>query len=57
MGIDRDLFSDIIRRYMESGDNRPDTLDDQLNALKSIGFSSVDCYYKYGIFTVYGGKK
>jgi tRNA (cmo5U34)-methyltransferase len=57
MGIDRDLYSDITRRYKESVDNRPDTLDDQLNALRGIGFSSVDCFYKYGIFTVCGGKK
>jgi tRNA (cmo5U34)-methyltransferase len=57
MGIDRDLFSDITRRYGESDDNKPDTLDDQLNALRDTGFSSVDCFYKYGIFTVYGGKK
>jgi tRNA (cmo5U34)-methyltransferase len=35
----------------------PDTLAAQLNALQTIGFEDVDCFYKYGIFTMYGGKK
>lgn len=49
---------DIIRRYKDPASmNRPDTLEDQLGALKDAGFSEVDCYYKNGIFTVFGGKK
>ena len=31
--------------------------EDQINALKEIGFREVDCYYKYGIFAVFGGRK
>jgi tRNA (cmo5U34)-methyltransferase len=50
-------FQDIVRRYKEADENKPDTLDDQLNALKGIGFQDVDCFYKYGIFAIYGGKK
>lgn len=57
MDIDRDLFSDITRRYKELDENKPDTLDCQLSALREAGFNQVDCYYKYGIFAVYGGKK
>lgn len=57
LGLDRDLFSDIIRRYKELDENKPDTLDDQLNALRETGFQDVDCFYKYGIFAVYGGRK
>ncbi len=48
---------DIIRRYRDAEENQPDTLDDQLNALRKIGFIDTDCFYKYGIFAVYGGKK
>lgn len=57
LGLKRDLFDDITKRYKALEENKPDTLDDQLNALKEIGFREVDCYYKYGIFAVFGGKK
>jgi tRNA (cmo5U34)-methyltransferase len=48
---------DVIKRYKDAEENQPDTLEDQLNALKEIGFKDIDCYYKYGIFAVYGGRK
>ncbi len=57
LGLERDLFDDITKRYKALQENKPDTLDDQLNALKEIGFREVDCFYKYGIFAVFGGKK
>ncbi len=57
LGIDRDLFSDVTRRYKGYDENKPDTLESQLNALREIGFGEVDCFYKYGVFAVYGGKK
>ncbi len=57
LGIHGDYYNDIIRRYKDNRDNKPDTLDNQLNALKEIGFKDVDCFYKYGIFTIYGGRK
>ncbi len=57
LGIKGNYFSDIIRRYKGSEENKPDTLDAQLNALKDTGFKDVDCYYKYGIFSMYGGMK
>ena len=50
-------FQDIVRRYKEAEENRPDTLDYQLGVLREIGFQEVDCYYKYGVFAVYGGRK
>ncbi|NOY86653.1 MAG: class I SAM-dependent methyltransferase [Deltaproteobacteria bacterium] len=53
---DRD-YSDIIRRYKENPDNRPDPLFSQMAALKKTGFEQVDCYYKYGAFAVFGGRK
>lgn len=47
----------IIKRYKDNSDNRPDILNTQLEALQSVGFKDVDCYYKYGIFAIFGGKK
>ena len=57
MGISGNYFDDIIRRYKDNKDNKPDTLEDQLGALKAIGYKDVDCFYKYGVFAIYGGRK
>lgn len=57
LGMNGDYFDDIIRRYKDNKDNKPDTLEDQLNALREIGFREADCYYKYGIFAMFGGRK
>lgn len=38
-------------------ENYYDPLEAQLDALKSIGFSAVECHYKCGLFAIYGGKK
>lgn len=49
---------DLIMRYKDpSSMNKPDTLGDQLRALESAGFVDVDCYFKNGIFAVFGGRK
>jgi len=50
-------YDDVIRRYKDNTDNKPDLLSSQLESLKTIGFKDVDCFYKYGIFSMYGGKK
>lgn len=53
-----DDYEDTIRDYKEKGHySKLDTLTDQLNALNYIGFKDVDCFYKYGIFVMYGGKR
>jgi tRNA (cmo5U34)-methyltransferase len=57
LGIEGSHYDDIIRRYKDNNDNKPDTLAAQLNALLTIGFEDVDCFYKNGIFTMYGGGK
>ena len=49
--------TDIVKRYKDLEENKPNTLNAQLNAMKEIGFKDVDCFYKYGIFTIFGGKK
>jgi tRNA (cmo5U34)-methyltransferase len=47
----------IPQQYKDNPDNFPDTLSSQLEALQAIGFKNVDCFYKYGIFTIFGGKR
>ena len=54
----KDDYEFTIKKYMEENHhNTISTLADQLNALSDIGFGDVDCYYKHGIFAVYGGRK
>ncbi len=49
---------DVIGRYRDPVSmNKPDTLADQLNALEAAGFRDVDCYYRNGLFAVFGGKR
>jgi tRNA (cmo5U34)-methyltransferase len=50
-------FQNIPDQYKNNPDNNPDKLENQLKLQKSVGFNNVDCYYKYGIFSVYGGQK
>jgi tRNA (cmo5U34)-methyltransferase len=57
LNLKDELPEDIIRRYKDpSSMNKPDTLEDHLDALRETGFRDVDCYYKNGIFAVFGGK-
>ena len=57
LGLEDEPSGNIIKRYKDLRENKPDTLESQLKTLKEIGFSEVDCFYKYGIFSVYGGKR
>ncbi len=50
-------FDGIIERYKNAEENKPDTLKVQLEALENIGFGDVDCYYRNGIFTMFGGRR
>lgn len=52
----KDLIG-IPNEYKDNQDNIPDTLESQLKALETIGFRDVDCYFKYGIFALFGGSK
>jgi tRNA (cmo5U34)-methyltransferase len=47
----------VPRQYKDNSDNTPDPLLPQLQALERIGFKNVDCYYKCGIFAMFGGSK
>ncbi len=53
----KENFAYLPEQYKNNPDNHPDKLSEQLDALKNIGFKQVDCYYKYGIFSIYGGMK
>ncbi len=50
-------LSQVPRKYRENTDNKPDSLMAQLRMLERIGFTNVDCFYKFGIFTIFGGTK
>jgi len=52
-----DKLLGIPEQYKGNQDNIPDTLESQLEALAQIGFNEVDCFFKYGIFSLFGGFK
>jgi tRNA (cmo5U34)-methyltransferase len=54
---DGQSFHHIPMQYKENQDNLPDTLQDQLGALRSSGLEGVDVFFKSGVFAVYGGFK
>ncbi len=43
--------------YKSKTDNHPSPLFDQLEVLEKTGFKDVDCFFKYGIFALFGGTK
>jgi tRNA (cmo5U34)-methyltransferase len=43
--------------YKSKQDNHPGSLIEQLQILEKIGFKDVDCFFKYGIFALFGGIK
>lgn len=45
----------VPEQYKANKDNIPDTLESQLQALTEIGYNDVDCYCKWGIFSLFGG--
>ncbi len=55
LGLHGEQFESVIDGYKDNKDNQPDTLNDQLEALRAVGFRDGDCYFKYGIFTMFGG--
>jgi tRNA (cmo5U34)-methyltransferase len=57
LGVECDVASEVAKRYKDDAVNKPDTLEDQLGALRECGFRDVDCFYKNGIFAVFGGRK
>lgn len=57
-GVADETPDDVIRRYKDpASTNKPDTVEDQLDAMSRAGFVNTDCYYKNGIFAIFGGQK
>ena len=50
-------YNNIPSVYKNNLENKPSTLWDQLQMLGKCSFRDVDCFYKYGIFSVFGGTK
>ncbi|MFQ5585897.1 MAG: class I SAM-dependent methyltransferase [Thermodesulfobacteriota bacterium] len=51
-------YDEFISKYREEAHYRNlDTLHDQLTSLRENGFRDVDCFYKYGMVALYGGKR
>jgi tRNA (cmo5U34)-methyltransferase len=57
LGVQEDVSAEVMKRYKDDPVNKPDTLEDQLAALRAAGFVDVDCFYKSGIFAVFGGRR
>jgi tRNA (cmo5U34)-methyltransferase len=53
----KEKVKNITLRYKGNPDNIPDTLAYQMGALQEIGYSNVDCYFKFGLFCLFGGTK
>ncbi len=43
--------------YIKKEENQPSGLFEQLQLLQKVGFTNVDCFYKYSIFAIFGGTK
>ena len=54
---DRKELLGIPEKYKGNPDNTPDTLESQMKAMHQIGFNNVDCFFKYGIFALFGGSR
>jgi tRNA (cmo5U34)-methyltransferase len=50
-------FAHIPEKARAMPENHYDSLHSQLTALESVGFSEVECHYRYGLFSLYGGRK
>jgi tRNA (cmo5U34)-methyltransferase len=50
-------YDNIPSVYKNNLEDKPSGLWDQLQTLSKCGFRDVDCFYKYGIFAVFGGTK
>ena len=58
-GLENDVgkYDELPLEYKRKAENKPSALFDQMQLLSSIGFRDVDCFYKYGIFAMFGGTK
>ena len=57
LAIESELIERVPSDYKKKPENKPSGLVEQLRLLEDIGFRDVDCFYKYGIFALFGGTK
>jgi tRNA (cmo5U34)-methyltransferase len=57
LNVELSMIEDVPLGYKMKAENKPSNLCDQIKMLNEIGFRDVDCFYKYGIFSVFGGTK
>ena len=50
-------YDDLPIEYKSKPENKASGLLEQLHLLQQMGFRDVDCFWKYGIFAVFGGTK
>jgi tRNA (cmo5U34)-methyltransferase len=50
-------YDDLPAKYKHEAENKPSGLFEQMQLLQNVGFRNVDCFWKYGIFAVFGGTK
>ncbi|NOZ59338.1 MAG: class I SAM-dependent methyltransferase [Euryarchaeota archaeon] len=55
LGVVED-YDDLVGRCLEAEHfSRINTLEEELMLLKAAGFEVVDCFYRWGMFAMYGG--
>jgi tRNA (cmo5U34)-methyltransferase len=59
MGRESDIGTQdgLPAEYKQKAENKPSGLFSQMRLLEDIGFRDIDCFYKHGIFAVFGGCK
>jgi tRNA (cmo5U34)-methyltransferase len=55
--VEPEMIENVPSEFKKKPENKPSGLVEQLQMLQNIGFHDVDCFYKYGIFAVFGGTK
>jgi tRNA (cmo5U34)-methyltransferase len=56
-GAGADFPSGLPETYKYKAENKPGRLSDQLTILERTGFRDVDCFFKHGIFALFGGTR
>jgi tRNA (cmo5U34)-methyltransferase len=56
LGLEQ-TYAHVPEEARAKPENRYDPLQSQLDALRSVGYCSVACHYRYGPFAVYGGQR
>ena len=56
LALDSD-FTNVPSDARRRPENKYQDLESQMEMLRSAGFCDVECYYRYGLFGIYGGRK